>query len=208
MHVRSVIGFDFDQTLADSARGIHDCLLYIGQSFGIKVDEDSVAKIARSGLKLDPMLLELIPDSLLSQARQIFLSIYPEIGVAGTRPLSGASDLLQMLRDNGHRLAVISAKSLRNLELSLKHLDFKFDEVYGDASGQEKTECILKSKAQIYIGDQESDVIAARNAGVTPILVNNVAPAFDLSKYEFHYFENLPLLATSLNGIIELQSAR
>jgi phosphoglycolate phosphatase-like HAD superfamily hydrolase len=208
MPLPSVIGFDFDQTLADSAIGIQDCLLYTGQNFGIKVDMDSASKIARSGLKLEPMLREFIPENLLSQARLTFLSIYPEIGVAGTRPMEGASDLLQMLRNNRHRLAVISAKSLRNLELSLKHLQFDFDEVYGDASGQEKTECILKSKAQFYIGDQEGDVIAARNAGVMAILVNNDPPTFELDEYEFHYFENLPILAKSFNKLIELQSAR
>jgi hypothetical protein len=203
-----VIGFDFDQTLADSDIGIQDCLKYTGGIYGVEVEMESLARIAKSGLKLEPMLREFIPESFLPQARNTFLSIYPELGVAGTKPIEGASHLMQMLRSNGHRLVVVSAKNLQNLELSLKHLHFEFDEVYGGASGPEKTRCIIRSKIQIYVGDQESDVIAAHDAGVMAILVSHNPPTFDLQKYECHHFENLPLLAHSITKLIELQGAQ
>ena len=201
------IGFDFDQTLADSGNGIQDCLLYTGKQYGVNLNAEFVAKIANSGLKLEPMLKEFIPKEFLLRAKQTFLSIYPKMGVAGTKPMAGSNHLLEMLRGNGHRIVVISAKNLHNLELSVQYLRFEFDEVYGGASGAEKTECILKSKTQIYVGDQESDVIAARNAGVMAVLVSQARPTFDLQFYQCHYFENLHLLALSINDLIKMQSA-
>ena len=153
-------------------------------------------------------MVKFISEDFLPQAVDTFLGIYPELGVAGTQPIEGASNLIQMLRGNGHRLVVVSAKNLQNLELSLKHLRFEFDEVYGGASGPEKARCIIKSKIKIYVGDQESDVIAARDADVMAILVNRDRPNFDLQKYECHYFENIPSLAHSINDLIKLQGAQ
>ena len=57
-----------------------------------------------------------------------------------------AIQLIQKLRSAGHKLVMISAKSTRNLELSMEHLQFEFDEVYGDASGQFETSFIREIK--------------------------------------------------------------
>jgi phosphoglycolate phosphatase-like HAD superfamily hydrolase len=203
MHPVKVIGFDFDQTLADSASGIENCLLHTGRIYGVSLEPDLLTTIARSGLKLEPMLQEFIPEEYLSQARHTFLEIYPQLGVAGTQPMAGATQLIQKLRDAKYRLVVISAKSQQNLELSLKHLQFEFHEVYGGASGQEKTDCIIRSNALIYIGDQESDVVAARNAGIRAILVNQFPPKFDQQEYPCEYFENLTDLFGSIDELIE-----
>jgi phosphoglycolate phosphatase-like HAD superfamily hydrolase len=198
-----VVGFDFDQTLADSTSGIHDCLIYTSQIYGAEVQIESLRGIAESGLKLDPMLRQFLPEDVIAQARQTFLDVYPQKGIAGTRAKEGADVLLQKLRDARIRLVLISAKSQHNLELSINHLKFDFDEVYGGVSGQEKTECILKSNTQIYIGDQESDVTAANKAGVRAVLVNQIAPIFDLLENPCWYFSNLSELMDALGPSID-----
>lgn len=198
-----VIGFDFDQTLADSASGIENCLLHTGQIYGINIERDLLTNIARSGLKLEPMLRQFIPAEYISQAEHTFLEIYPQLGVAGTKPMAGATRLMQKLHDAKYRLVVISAKSQQNLELSLQHLQFEVHEVYGGASGQEKTNCIIRSNTQIYVGDQESDVVAARNAGIKAILVNQSPPSFDQQRYPCEYFKNLTDLIGSIDELIK-----
>ena len=148
------------------------------------------------------MLRKLVPEEHIAQARDKFLEIYPELGVAGTRPMPGASQLLEKLRIAKHRTVVISAKSLKNLELSLTHLQFEFDEVHGGASGQEKTELMIGSKVYLYVGDQESDVVAATNAGVKAVFVNESPPKFNTEEYPCEYFQNLVDLYRSIDGLI------
>jgi phosphoglycolate phosphatase-like HAD superfamily hydrolase len=198
-----VVGFDFDQTLADSTSGIHECLIHTSQVYGAESQIESLRGIAESGLKLDPMLRQFLPEDLIVQARQTFLDAYPQKGIAGTRAKEGAALLLQKLRDARIKLVLISAKSQYNLELSINHLKFDFDEVYGGVSGQEKTDCILKSNAQIYIGDQESDVKAANEAGIRAVFVNQIAPTFDLLENPCWWFSNLSELMDALGPSID-----
>ena len=198
-----IVGFDFDQTLADSTPGIHDCLIHTSQIFGADIQIESLRGLAESGLKLDPMLRRFLPEDVIVQARQTFLDVYPEKGIAGTRAKEGAALLLQKLRDAKVKLVLISAKSQYNLELSIKHLHFEFDEVYGGVSGEEKTDCILRSNTQIYIGDQESDVKAANKAGISAVFVNQIAPTFDLLENPCQYFSNLTDLTETLGSSID-----
>jgi phosphoglycolate phosphatase-like HAD superfamily hydrolase len=148
------------------------------------------------------MLREFISEEQLPLAVRTFLEIYPQVGIAGTRIMGGAVELIQKLRDAKCRLILISAKSQNNLLLSLKHLNLEFDEVYGGASGQEKTDYIIKSKTQVYIGDQESDVVAATKAGAKAVLVNQTPPSFNQNDYPYEYFSNLSELFGSIDLII------
>jgi phosphoglycolate phosphatase len=199
---RTIVGFDFDQTLADSTTGIENCLLHVSCIYGVETESDLLTNIARSGLKLEPMLREFISEEQLPLAVRTFLEIYPQVGIAGTRIMGGAVELIQKLRDAKCRLILISAKSQNNLLLSLKHLNLEFDEVYGGASGQEKTDYIIKSKTQVYIGDQESDVVAATKAGAKAVLVNQTPPSFNQNDYPYEYFSNLSELFGSIDLII------
>ena len=165
----------------------------------MEVEKSELEKLARSGLKLESILESIIPEDFLSKAKAEFMDIYPQLGINGTRPMPGAIQLIQKLRSAGHKLVVISAKSSRNLELSLEHLQFEFDEVYGGASGEKKTQYILESGSRIYVGDQESDVVAARNAGIAAVFVNQTPPTFSLLDYPCHYFENLEKLIYSID---------
>ena len=167
----------------------------------------TLEELARSGLKLEAMLERVIPKKFLSQARDTFMEVYPELGIAGTKPMPGAIQLIQKLRSAGHKLVMISAKSTRNLELSMEHLQFEFDEVYGDASGEKKTEYILKSNTEIYVGDQKSDVVAAISAGIVAILVNQNPPTFNMVDFPCHYFENLRDLISPIEQLIKMQGA-
>lgn len=196
-----VIGFDFDQTLADSKPGIMACLEEVCNYFGLPIDENKIDLLAVSGLTLDLMLGALFETDQIERQRDKFLDIYPNLGVKGTKLIPGAQDLLRDLLNQGHRLVLISAKSARNLDLSLRHLGLEFSEVYGGAGGDIKSNYISKSGSQIYVGDQLSDVIAAKTANAKAVLVNEIPLKLETNvKPDFHFinlFElhnSIPLL--------------
>ena len=50
------IGFDFDQTLADSKSGISSCLVALCQEFNHEIKLSRIEELAISGLTLESML--------------------------------------------------------------------------------------------------------------------------------------------------------
>ena len=199
MQKRLTFGFDFDQTLANSEAGITDCLDYICRKFGVTKNQSHLEALATSGLSLDPMIKELVKMDEIDQATEEFLRIYPVLGVQGTVAMPGANEILNSVTSNGHRIAIISAKTTSNLVASIHHLGFKVDAVHGGAYGDEKAALIKKESAFIYVGDQESDAMAAINAGVVAVLVNANNPN---SRIPHHYFENLFSLQSSIFELI------
>jgi phosphoglycolate phosphatase len=92
------IGFDFDQTLADSKQGIAACLAEVCNHFMHAVDETRVDELAVSGLTLDLMLSALFDTEKIELQRGKFLELYPSLGVGGTRLMPGAKELLETTR--------------------------------------------------------------------------------------------------------------
>jgi phosphoglycolate phosphatase-like HAD superfamily hydrolase len=197
------IGFDFDQTLADSKLGVSSCLEMICKDFKIFMNYSEIEKLAVSGLTLDSILCKLFKSDDIDEPRQKFLDLYPSLGVLKTNLLPGARELIDYLTSNSYPLILISAKSQRNLELSVKHLGLKFDGIYGGVSGEEKSKVMVENQTYVYIGDQLNDVIAANLAQALAILVRDHPLSLDLNVYPHMYFKNLFELLNSIPYLIK-----
>lgn len=197
------IGIDFDQTLADSKKGIFRCLKKLCIDYDICASDYELKKLAVSGLSLDSILRKLRKSENIEDLKLMFMELYPSIGVPGTRLLAGAKDLVDYLNRNGHTLILISAKNQINLELSVEHLELKFDAIFGGISGEEKAKTMIENRTYLYIGDQYSDVSAAVSAQALAVLVRDKPLSLDLNIHPHLYFKNLVELLEVMPDLIK-----
>ena len=170
------IGFDFDQTLADTSPGIEDCLGIINKTFTKGIDQSKLRDLSVSGLTLRETLSQIVSQSEIEHAVDIFLREYPVIGVQGSQLFSGVNDLIQALKRQKFKIYVLSAKTHDNLILSLNYLNIEVDRAVGGLDLSGKTKYIKSLKLDFYVGDQISDMIAAAEANCKGILVNSTLP--------------------------------
>jgi phosphoglycolate phosphatase len=181
------VGFDFDQTLADSSSGILDCLRSICQSLHIEVSQDRLHQLSVSGLPLKETMLRIIPISKVELASRMFMDLYPTLGIEGTRIIKGVKELIQDLRAKQAEIYVLSAKSQENLNLSLSFLRLEVDQAIGGLNYQGKIKFIRKLNLHYYIGDQVTDIQAAEKAGSIGILVDNSSMIVNLSSQQARF---------------------
>jgi phosphoglycolate phosphatase-like HAD superfamily hydrolase len=170
------IGFDFDQTLADTSPGIEDCLGIINSTFAKGIEQSRLRELSVSGLTLRETLSQIVSQSEIEHAVDVFLREYPVIGVQGSQIFSGVNDLMQTLKCQKFKIYVLSAKTHDNLILSLNHLDIQVDQAVGGLDFSGKTKYIKALKLDFYVGDQISDMMAAAEANCKGILVNSTSP--------------------------------
>ena len=170
------IGFDFDQTLADTSPGIEDCLGIINKTFTKGIDQSKLRDLSVSGLTLRETLSQIVSQSEIEHAVDIFLREYPVIGVQGSQLFSGVNDLIEALKRQKFKIYVLSAKTHDNLILSLNYLNIEVDRAVGGLDLSGKTKYIKSLKLDFYVGDQISDMIAAAEANCKGILVNSTLP--------------------------------
>ena len=170
------IGFDFDQTLADTSPGIEDCLGIINTTFAKGIEQSRLRELSVSGLTLRETLSQIVSQSEIEHAVDVFLREYPVIGVQGSQLFSGVNDLMQTLKCQKFKIYVLSAKTHDNLILSLNHLNIEVDRAVGGLDLSGKTKYIKSLKLDFYVGDQISDMIAAAEANCKGILVNSTSP--------------------------------
>ena len=181
--IRTVI-FDFDGTLASSLEGIHACfseaLLAHGfagpslddvrQTVGMTLDE-SVSRLTKG--KGDAAQLGSVLDS--------YRALYKEKGRAMATLFPGAKEVLLSIREMGHRIVLVSNKSHKGLIHLAEHLgiDADVDMMLGfDSTSFSKPDPRLYSETiaprlpepegrqVLMVGDAESDLLFARNAGL------------------------------------------
>lgn len=192
------IGFDFDQTLADSSQGIYDCLQSICQDLFIDFSPLDLRRLSVSGLSLEETLISIVPVAKMEIATSMFMERYPTIGINGTKIFNGVNELFQDLRKAKVEIIVLSAKSVRNLKLSLDHLDLKVDQAVGNLNYEGKVENIRKFNLEYYVGDQLTDVQAATEAGCLGILINDSAGNWKLAPRQIR-FQSIEHFRKSLN---------
>lgn len=198
------IGFDFDQTLADTTRGITECLHYVCYELGINASSCRIEKLSISGLQLKDILGELVPSSLIDKATKIFMHVYPTKGINGTRLFPGVTEMFEDLRKKKIETYILSAKSIDNLLLSLVHLKLDVNHAFGGLDYDGKVALIEKFKLPIYVGDQNSDIKAALQAGCRGILISKEAPK-ELSPSIYTRFNSITDFHESLSDVLDRQ---
>lgn len=180
--------FDWDNTLIDSWPTITDALNTTFEAFDMPpwTLNEVRARVARSMRDSFPALF----GDKWRDAGEVFYERYAAIHVKMLKPLPGAETMLQTLTDTGIHLGVVSNKKGDFLRNEVKHLEW--DRFFGAIVGALDAEIdkpdpkpvdlalkpsgIERGPGVWFAGDASIDLECAHNAGLTPILIRELAP--------------------------------
>ncbi len=109
-----------------------------------------------------------------------YLDHYQALHTADLKPITGIVDLLDYLKENQIRLAIVSGKGPESMDISIKHLGIEsyFEEIMtGSDQGAEKELhliALLKKmgidpKDAVYVGDTSYDMKVATSLGMVAL---------------------------------------
>jgi len=167
----TVIGFDLDMTLVDSADAIVDSIAHTCRVYGVEIDDQAVRDGV--GLPLDRVFPDYIPDVPYAEALEIYRARYLSHGLAMQELLPGAREALEAVVGDGCTILVVSAKKDSHVravleEVGLAHL---VRDVVGERFAETKSDALRDADAKVYVGDHVGDVLGARGAGAYAVAV-------------------------------------
>ena len=180
----SLLVFDWDGTLIDSASAIASCIQEAAREMGLPVpDRERASHVI--GLGLHDSLRHAVPTlepqdypQFIDSYRRHFLNCEDSMQL-----FPGMRELLARLRDRGHLLAIATGKSRRGLQraLELATLDEFFHATRCADETQPKPhpamllelleELAIEPQGSLMIGDTSHDLEMARAAGVAAVAV-------------------------------------
>ena len=198
--IRGII-FDFDFTLADSSKGVVECVNYALQELGFtKFPEKEINKTI--GLTLEHTFINLLGELPLDKTEKLTILFTETPGI------------IKGLYNKGLKLGIVSTKFRYRIEAILRRenlLDF-FEVIVGgeDVSILKPNpsglllavkQLSLTSSEVIYIGDTIIDAETANRAGISFIAVlSGVTPRIDFSRSQVRDFlKNISELPNILN---------
>ncbi len=194
----SLIVFDWDGTLFDSAAVIADCIQQAARDMALPVPDRGTASHV-IGLGLNDSLRHAMP-ALPPDRYPEFLALYRGYFVEREDSLSlfpGIAELLADLKQRGHRLAVATGKPRRGLERALQASGI--GPLFAATRCGDETrpkpdpamllelmaELTLEKRDLLMIGDTSHDLGMAKSAGVDAVAVGYGAhPAESLRAWE------------------------
>lgn len=178
--------FDMDGTILDTLVDLAEAVNYALRKAGIK--ERSLQEIrSYLGNGMLRLILLAAPEDasaeLLAELKETFTEYYKAHCSAHTRPYDGIVELIEELRSQGVKTAVVSNKPDFGVQLLVKdYFPTSFDAAVGERIGIAKkpapdsvNEVLrlldISREEAVYIGDSEVDIETARNAGMTGVIV-------------------------------------
>jgi phosphoglycolate phosphatase len=161
------VGFDLDLTLADTREGIAATFAALSQKTGVAID--AAAVVSRLGPPLETELAYWFPAGDVAAAAALYREFYGDIAVPATVLMPGAAAAVEAVRARGGRVIVVTAKSQRHAESTVRTLGLPVDHVAGALFGSAKGEALRAHGAVAYVGDHIADVDAARAAGARSV---------------------------------------
>ncbi len=178
--------FDMDGTILDTLVDLAEAVNYALRRAGLP--ERSLQEI-RSYLGNGMLRLirlaapEDASAELLAELKETFTEYYKAHCSAHTRPYDGIVELIEELRSQGVKTAVVSNKPDFGVQLLVQdYFPTSFDAAVGERNGIAKkpapdsvNEVLrlldISREEAVYIGDSEVDIETARNAGMTGVIV-------------------------------------
>ncbi len=173
--------FDLDGTLTDSGEGIINCATLALNHFGLPVPDRETMRVF-VGPPLDETFIKFgVPADKADEAIAVYRSRYTTVGMFENIPYPGVEEMLQKLKDKGHKLYVATSKPEGMSVTILEHFGLAkyFDLICGatlDGSRSKKADIItyLLQKAggaenAVMVGDTAYDVIGAKAHGMPAI---------------------------------------
>ena len=179
--------FDLDGTLLDTLEDLADAVNYAMRKNGFPERSLSeVRSFVGDGMRLlvKRSSPEGIEDALLEQAFADFRDYYSVHYMDKTKPYPGIEAMLRALKAQGKRLCVISNKVDYAVKLLMdQFFPGFFETVLGEREGIRRKpapdsllavmeELGLSKEECVYIGDSDTDILTAKNAGIDPISVS------------------------------------
>ncbi|MBR0189066.1 MAG: HAD family hydrolase [Clostridia bacterium] len=177
--------FDLDGTLLDTIDDITDSINGMLNEFGYKaIDREQVRQIIGSGAKklIADALPEKLSDEEFIKRLETYNRIYNASGSPKTKLFGGIKEVVTELKNRGYKLAVLSNKPQHSTDkVAEKYLSgLGFDFIGGQS---EKIKCKPDPAGALYVlqelgvkpenaylvGDGETDVLAAINAGIAGV---------------------------------------
>lgn len=181
---KKAIFFDLDGTLTDSGEGIMNCATLALEHFGLPVPSREEMRVF-VGPPLDQTFIKFgIPADKTDEAIRVFRSRYTTVGKFENFPYPGVANMLQALKDQGHRLFVATSKPEVMANEVLRHFDLDgyFEQIAGatlDGSRSHKADVITYLLGltgdvgqTLMVGDTAFDVIGAAAHGISTIGVS------------------------------------
>ena len=181
---KKAIFFDLDGTITDSGEGIMNCATLALEHFGLPVPDREQMRVF-VGPPLDQTFIKFgVPADKTDEAIKVFRSRYTTVGKFENFPYPGVADMLQSLKEQGHRLFVATSKpEVMAIEV-LRHFDLDgyFEQIAGatlDGSRSHKADVITYLLGltgdvgqTLMVGDTAFDVIGAAAHGISTIGVS------------------------------------
>ena len=178
-----VILFDLDGTLVDSHEAIYDSAIHILKKYSEELP--SRAEVFQSvGLPITILFRRFLIDSKLNAAVVEFREHLKANGHVKTKQVTGALDLLKNLKNSGFTLILVSNKqtALAKTVLQQQQMIEFFNLIVGSDLGQPKPSPELinialrelpGAKCPVMVGDRLEDMLAAKEAGIRGIFLEN-----------------------------------
>lgn len=176
--------FDLDGTLTDSGEGIINCATLALNHFGLPVPDRETMRVF-VGPPLDETFIKFgVPADKTDEAIAVYRSRYTTVGKFENKPYPGVEQLLQDLKQQGHRLFVATSKPEgMSVEILKKFgLAKYFEMICGatlDGSRSKKADIITYllersggTENAIMVGDTAYDIIGAKAHGMPAIGVS------------------------------------
>ena len=165
--------FDLDGTLTDSGEGIINCAILALEHFGCPIPSREAMRVFVGPPLHESFIRHGVPEDKAEEAVAIYRSRYIPIGKFENTPYPGIRELLQTLKDHGHKLYVATSKpEAMSIEI-LEHFDLAqyFTKICGatmDASRSTKDAVIAyllettgEAGNMIMVGDTKFDILGA-----------------------------------------------
>ena len=179
--------FDMDGTILNTLDDLTDATNHALRTFGYP--EHSIEEVRFFvGNGIAKLIERATPagtsEEERAKVRAEFMDYYKIHSADKTGPYTGINDLLKKLRAAGVKTAVVSNKpDVAVRELVKTYYDGLFDAAVGDMEGQAVKpapdmclkvfkELGMGPENAVYIGDSDTDIMTARNAGLDEILVS------------------------------------
>lgn len=200
--------FDWDNTLVDTWKVLHDAINVALDAFGLET-----WTLGQTRKRIRKSLRDSFPSlfgEYAKEAEKLFYDRFAAIHLDGLRPCFGARRMLEELKEAGLYLGVVSNKKGDILRLETAHLgwDGYFGRIVGafdalrDKPASDPVDMALAGSGigrggQVWLaGDADIDMECAANAGCIPVLVREKPPEtgeFDAHPPVWHFSECLKL---------------
>ena len=176
--MKKTILFDLDGTLTDSGEGIINCVIYALERFGLPIPPRNSLRYFVGPPLHESFIKQGVPVDRADEAVSIYRERYIPIGKFENTPYPGIREMLENLKNTGHRLYVATSKPEQMSIDILEHFGLAkyFDQICGatmDSSRTNKEAVIAYLLEQnghadniVMVGDTKFDVLGAKAHGI------------------------------------------